>query len=50
MPAAERFDVDRAEGRARDVLGEAAFDAAFAAGAVDPDLDILRIRQQVVSG
>jgi predicted ATPase/DNA-binding SARP family transcriptional activator len=32
MPAAERFDVDRAEGRARATLGEEGFTLAFVAG------------------
>jgi ATP/maltotriose-dependent transcriptional regulator MalT len=49
MPAAERFDVDRAERRARTALGDAAFLAAFEAGATEPDLDILRISQRNVS-
>jgi hypothetical protein len=49
MPAAERFDVDRAERRAREALGDSAFDTAFAAGAADPDLEIARCRQRVVS-
>jgi predicted ATPase/DNA-binding SARP family transcriptional activator len=34
MPAAERFDVGRAEQRARTTLGEAPFEAEFAAGAM----------------
>ena len=34
MPPAERFDVDRAERRARASMGDATFDAAFADGAV----------------
>jgi len=38
MPAAERFDVDRAERRARATLGEEAFTLAFAAGS-EGDLD-----------
>jgi hypothetical protein len=33
MPPAERFDVDRAERRARRAMGDQAFDAAFADGA-----------------
>jgi ATP/maltotriose-dependent transcriptional regulator MalT len=33
MPAPERFDVDRAEGRARATLGDRAFASAFATGA-----------------
>jgi predicted ATPase/DNA-binding SARP family transcriptional activator len=49
MPAAERFDVDRAEGRARKTLGDQAFDAAFSAGASDPDLAIRDGGQRVVS-
>jgi hypothetical protein len=49
MPVAERFDVDRAEGRARAALGDAAFLAAFEAGATEPDLDLLRISQRNVS-
>ncbi len=49
MPAAERFDVDRAERRARAALGDPAFETAFEAGAADPDLDILRISQRTVS-
>jgi tetratricopeptide (TPR) repeat protein len=48
MPAAERFDVDRAERRAREQLGEG-FDAAFAAGASDPEGVIEQAGQQVVS-
>jgi hypothetical protein len=43
MPAAERFDVDRAERRARQALGDAAFEVAFAAGTADPDLEIGRV-------
>jgi tetratricopeptide (TPR) repeat protein len=50
MPAAERFDVDRAEQRAREALGDAVFDVAFTAGAVDPDLELRRVGQQIVSG
>ena len=49
MPAAERFDVDRAERRAREALGDAAFAAAFEAGSTDPDLDILHVSQRIVS-
>jgi hypothetical protein len=49
MPAAERFDVDRAECRARQALGDAAFTAAFLGGAQTPDQEILRISQRVVS-
>ena len=49
MPVAERFDVDRAEARARAALGDAAFAAAFEAGATDPDVDIVRISQRNVS-
>ena len=49
MPAAERFDVDRAEERARTTLGDPAFEAAFDAGAMNPDLDILPISQRNVS-
>ena len=49
MPAAERFDVDRAERRAREALGDAGFDVAFAAGAADPDTEIARCRQRPVS-
>ncbi len=33
QPAAERFDVDRAERRSRGAIGDAAFDVAFASGA-----------------
>jgi ATP/maltotriose-dependent transcriptional regulator MalT len=44
MPAAERFDVDRAERRARQAVGDAAFEAAFAAGAADPDVEIGRVQ------
>ena len=49
MPAAERFDVDRAECRARQALGDDAFTAAFLAAAQAPDQEILRISQRVVS-
>jgi predicted ATPase/DNA-binding SARP family transcriptional activator len=49
MPAAERFDVDRAERRAREIMGDQGFDAAFAAGAIDADVEILHARQRVVS-
>jgi hypothetical protein len=49
MPAAERFDVDRAERRARERMGDQEFDSAFADGAVDPDLEIRRARQREVS-
>jgi hypothetical protein len=38
MPPAERFDVDRAERRARQSLGDRAFEAAFADGA-ESDVD-----------
>ncbi|HZX56873.1 MAG TPA: tetratricopeptide repeat protein, partial [Ilumatobacteraceae bacterium] len=48
MPAAERFDVDRAERRAREQLG-GGFDAAFAAGASDPEGVIEQASQQAVS-
>lgn len=50
MPAAERFDVDRVERRAREVLDDTAFAAAFAAGAIEPDLEIFRVSQRAVSG
>jgi hypothetical protein len=36
MPPAERFDVDRAEGRLREALGDAEFDRAFVLGADTP--------------
>ena len=49
MPAAERFDVDRAERRARTALGDNQFEAAFAAGAAHPDEEIARRRQRSVS-
>ena len=49
MPAAERFDVDRAECRARAALGDNGFDTAFVAGAADPDGEIARCRQRAVS-
>jgi tetratricopeptide (TPR) repeat protein len=49
MPPAERFDVDRAERRARQALGEADFTAAFLTGAAEPDQTILRASQRVVS-
>jgi predicted ATPase len=49
MPVAERFDVDRAERRAREILGDREFDAAFASGAVDPDVEILHASQRGVS-
>ncbi len=49
MPAAERFDVDRAERRARQTLGDLQFQAAFDEGAATPDLDSLHISQRVVS-
>lgn len=42
MPAAERFDVDRAERRARAALGDSAFEAEFAAGSEEPDVEIAR--------
>jgi hypothetical protein len=41
--------VDRAERRAREALGDSSFDAAFVAGAADPDQEITRGRQRVVS-
>jgi ATP/maltotriose-dependent transcriptional regulator MalT len=50
MPAAERFDVDRAERRARQQLGDTAFDQAFAAGAADPDMTVGTVSPQPVSG
>ena len=58
MPAAERFDVDRAEHRARQALGDAEFAGAFGAGAAEPDLEIFqagqragqRLGQRAVSG
>lgn len=40
MPALERYDVDRADGRLRSALGDAAFEASFAAGA-SADIDAL---------
>jgi tetratricopeptide (TPR) repeat protein len=36
LPRGERFDVDRAERRIRDVLGDAATEDALAAGALEP--------------
>jgi len=48
MPAPERFDVDRAERRARDQLGDG-FAAAFATGAADPESAIEQASQRVVS-
>ncbi|HEY4609894.1 MAG TPA: BTAD domain-containing putative transcriptional regulator, partial [Ilumatobacteraceae bacterium] len=48
MPAPERFDVDRAERRAREQLGDG-FDALFAAGADDPESAIEQASQRVVS-
>ncbi len=50
MPAAERFDVDRAERRARETLGDTAFDLAFSAGAADPDVTIGATLSEPVSG
>jgi hypothetical protein len=50
MPAAERFDVDRAERRARETLGDTAFDLAFAGGAADPDVTIGVTLSASVSG
>jgi tetratricopeptide (TPR) repeat protein len=50
MPAAERFDVDRAERRARQKLGDTAFDLAFAVGAADPDVTIRTTLSEPVSG
>jgi hypothetical protein len=47
MPPAERFDVDRAERRARRSMGDQAFEAAFADGArteVEAVLDELLAR------
>jgi tetratricopeptide (TPR) repeat protein len=41
MPPAERFDVDRAERRARLSMGDHAFDAAFAIGARSDVEDVL---------
>jgi hypothetical protein len=49
MPAPERFDVDRAERRAREKLDDA-FDAAYARGAADPETAIEQASQRVVSG
>ncbi|HSB84674.1 MAG TPA: hypothetical protein VLD86_00120, partial [Ilumatobacteraceae bacterium] len=49
MPVAERFDVDRAERRARAALGDHVFDSEFAAGAVDPDQEISRAGRHSVS-
>ena len=48
MPAAERFDVDRAERRARDNVGDA-FSTAFATGSADPERAIHQASQRVVS-
>ena len=36
MPAAERFDVDRAERRTRDALGDDTYQELFASGASEP--------------
>jgi hypothetical protein len=49
MPVAERFDVDRAERRARAALGDHVYDSEFAAGAVDPDQEISRAGRHSVS-
>jgi predicted ATPase/DNA-binding SARP family transcriptional activator len=49
MPAPERFDVDRAERRAREKLDDA-FDAAYARGSADPETAIEQASQRVVSG
>ena len=46
MPGPERFDVDRAEQRARAVIGDARFDVEFASGsASDPDELVSAVRQ-----
>jgi predicted ATPase/DNA-binding SARP family transcriptional activator len=50
MPSAERFDVDRAECRARQELGDAAFELAFSVGAADPDEIVGTSLSQPVSG
>ena len=49
MPPAERFDIDRAECRARQALGDEVFVAAFQNGSHDPDTVISRLGQRQVS-
>ena len=46
MPSAERYDVDRAERRLREAIGELAFTEAFRVGA---DADVNRLVAAVES-
>ena len=41
MPAGERYDVDRAEGRLRSAMGDAEFEQEFLAGAGDDTNDLV---------
>jgi hypothetical protein len=49
MPAGERYDVDRAEGRLRSAMGDAAFEQQFAAGAATEARDLVDAVQSLVS-
>ena len=49
MPAGERYDVDRAEGRLRSAMGDAAFERQFSAGAATEARDLVDAVQSLVS-
>ena len=48
LPAGERFDVDRAEGRLRAALGDDAFDREFAVGATSDTNDLVTVVETLV--
>ena len=50
MPAAERYDVDRAEGRLRSAIGDAAFERAFVAGAARDAKDLVAAVESLLPG
>ncbi|HZI43621.1 MAG TPA: hypothetical protein VFD53_00290, partial [Ilumatobacter sp.] len=50
MPAAERYDVDRAEGRLRSAIGDAEFEQAFLAGAARGEKDLVAAVESLLSG
>jgi hypothetical protein len=49
MPAGERYDVDRAEGRLRAALGDAGFELGFAAGAADDATSLVTAVESLVA-
>jgi tetratricopeptide (TPR) repeat protein len=49
MPAGERYDVDRAEGRLRSAIGDGAFEQEFFAGAATEARELVEAVQSLVS-